>query len=161
MTKVQQQIKNLDGAKAKAELAAAGKIKITVGDHEYELTDEDMEITAQQAEGYVCQNAGDVTVALSTTLTEELIEEGFVREIISKLQTMRRDSDFNVTDRIKVFAADNDKLTAIMKKNEDTVKNIVLATEIRYDENHDGGKEWNINGETITLAVERCSASLG
>ena len=98
-----------------------------------------------------------VTIALETTLSEELIEEGFVREIISKLQTMRKENGFEVTDRISVFAAGNDRLTDIMSRNEDFIKKIVLGDSIAYGTaDVDGGfaKEWNINGEEITLAIK-------
>ena len=103
------------------------------------------------------ENERDLTVALDTKLTPELVEEGFVREIISKLQTMRREANFNVTDRIKVYVAGNDKLAGIIKNNEETIKGVVLANEIICGEIPAAlsGKDWNINGEDIALAVER------
>ena len=157
MGEVQAALKNTDGGKAKAEMAATGKLKVRVSSGEFELTAEDIEITVEQAEGYAVESDRDLTVALSTVLTPELIEEGFVRELISKIQTMRREADFNVTDRIKVYAAGNDKLTAIIKNNAEQIQNIVLATDIVCGElpAENSGKTWNINGEDVTLAIER------
>ena len=107
-----------------------------------------------QTEGYACQRYGGVTVALETTLTPELIEEGFVRELISKVQTMRKENGFEVTDHIIVCLAGNDKLRAIVEKNEAFFKRVVLADEIDYSAADGAAKEWNINGEKVTLAVK-------
>lgn len=155
MGAVQAELKKLNGGEAKQSLEKSGAIKISTAGAEYELTAEDVEITVSEAEGFACQQSGGVAVALETTLTAELIEEGFVREIISKLQTMRRESNFDVTDRIKVYAAGNEKLIGIMQRNEATIKNVVLANEIVFDSLAAEAKEWNINDEKITLAVER------
>ncbi len=140
----------LDGHAAKLELDKTGELKI--GD--ITLTAEDIEITITQSEGFNCQSEGDVSIALSTTLTPELIEEGFVREIISKVQVMRRESDFEVTDRIRIYAAGNDKLETIMTGNAPEIMAVTLANEIVFTENA-AAKEWDINGEIILLAVER------
>ncbi len=140
----------LDGHAAKLELDKTGELKI--GD--IVLTAEDIEITITQSEGFNCQSEGDVSIALSTTLTPELIEEGFVREIISKVQVMRRESDFEVTDRIRIYAAGNDKLETIMTGNAPEIMAVTLANEIVFTENA-AAKEWDINGEIILLAVER------
>ena len=96
-----------------------------------------------------------VTVALDTELTPELIEEGFVKELISKIQTMRKDSDFNVMDRINVTLTGNDKLFEIAKNNEDAISTVVLADSIENGEKGQLSKEWDINGETVTITVER------
>ena len=94
-----------------------------------------------------------MTVVIDTNLTPELIEEGFVRELISKIQTMRKEADFQVTDHIVVSVMDNDKLTAIVKANEDQIKSEVLADEVVYDSENGYAKEWNINGEVVKLSV--------
>ncbi len=155
MKEVKSLLDSIDAAASKAELDKTGelKIKLQSGD-EIILTSEDIEITMEQSEGFNCQKSGEVTIALSTTLTPDLIEEGFVREIISKVQTMRRDSNFEVMDKITLYAYGNDKLVDIMKRNEDEIKKIVLADNVEYNKTVDFAKEWNINGENIYLAVK-------
>ena len=106
-----------------------------------------------QTEGFISERYGDVTIALETTLSPALIEEGFVREIISKVQTMRKENGFEVTDHVKITAGGNEKITALMKKNEDDIKRITLADTICYEIDA-AGKEWNINGEKLMLNVE-------
>ena len=145
---------NIDGAAAKEELDKTGKLKLSLKSGEVELIPEDIDITMSQTEGFATQRYGNVTIALETTLSPELIEEGFVREIISKLQTMRKENGFEVTDHISVFATGNDKLTDIMSRNEDMIKKIVLCDAITYGSTDGFVKEWNINGENITLAVK-------
>jgi isoleucyl-tRNA synthetase len=144
----------VNGHAAKEELDKTGKLHLTLQSGEVDLLPEDVEVTMAQTEGYLCQRYGGVTVALETKLTPELIEEGFVREIISKLQTMRKDNDFEVMDHIVVYADGNDQLAAIMQKNEAFIKGIVLADEIVYGHTEGFSKEWNINGESVTLAVK-------
>ena len=150
MGEVQKALAKLDGAAAKLELDKTGELKL--GD--LTLTAEDIEITITQSEGFNCQSEGDVSIALSTTLTPALIEEGFVREIISKVQVMRRESNFEVTDRIKIFASGNDKLAEIIRRNAKEIQAVTLANEIIFT-THDTAKAWDINGEKISLAVER------
>ena len=150
MGEVQKLLKELDGAAAKLQLDKTGELKL--GD--IILTAEDIEIAVTQSEGFNCQSDNDISIALSTTLTPALIEEGFVREIISKIQVMRRESDFEVTDRIKIFAADNDKLAEIIKRNSEEIQNVTLANEIIFSTNN-AAKIWDINGEKISLAVEK------
>ena len=111
-------------------------------------------MTMAQTEGYNCQRYGGVTVALETTLTPELIEEGFVREVISKVQTMRKDNGYEVTDHITVYLAGNDKLASIVQKHEDMLRSITLADKVVYGELAGHQQDWNINGEQVTLAVE-------
>ena len=154
MSAVQNILKTLDGAKSKAELDKTGELKISVEGEEIILTQEDIEISVAQSEGYNCQTDNEISIALSTTLTPELIEEGFVREIISKVQTMRRDSNFEVTDRIKIFVSDNEKLADIIKKNSAEIKSITLANEIIFEKVSDA-KDWDINGEKISIGVEK------
>ncbi|SFA85496.1 isoleucine--tRNA ligase [Selenomonas ruminantium] len=147
-------LEKLNGHKAKAELDAAGKLVVALPDGEVTLTTEDVEVSMAQTEGFNCQRYNGVTIALDTTLTEELLEEGFVREIISKVQTMRKENGFEVTDHIKVSLSGNEKLQAIVAKNEDYLKEITLADEVNYGKLSGTEKEWNINGENIIIAVE-------
>ncbi len=144
----------LNGSTAKSELEKTGVLKVSTKSGEFELIAEDVEVTMAQTEGYLCQRYNDVTVALETTLSEELIEEGFVREIVSKLQTMRKENGFEVTDHITVFAKGNDKLAALMQKNEEYIKSVVLADAAEYGRTDGFEKEWNINGENVVLAVK-------
>lgn len=144
----------INGHAAKAELESTGKLKLTLKSGEVELLPEDVDITMSQTEGFATQRYGNVTIALETTLSQELVEEGFVREIISKLQTMRKENGFQVVDHITVYAAGNDKLVDIMSRNEDFLKKVVLADKVVYGSTEGFVKEWNINGEDITLAVK-------
>lgn len=144
----------INGHAAKAELESTGKLKLTLKSGEVELLPEDVDITMSQTEGFATQRYGNVTIALETTLSQELIEEGFVREIISKLQTMRKENGFQVVDHITVYAAGNDKLVDIMSRNEDFLKKVVLADKVVYGSTEGFVKEWNINGEDITLSVK-------
>lgn len=144
----------INGHAAKAELESTGKLKLTLKSGEVELLPEDVDITMSQTEGFATQRYGNVTIALETTLSQELIEEGFVREIISKLQTMRKENGFQVVDHITIYAAGNDKLVDIMSRNEDFLKKVVLADKVVYGSTDGFVKEWNINGEDITLAVK-------
>lgn len=147
-------LSGINGHAAKAELESTGKLKLTLKSGEVELLPEDVDITMSQTEGFATQRYGNVTIALETTLSQELIEEGFVREIISKLQTMRKENGFQVVDHITVYAAGNDKLVDIMSRNEDFLKKVVLADKVVYGSTEGFVREWNINGEDITLAVK-------
>ena len=147
-------LEKVNGHAAKEELDRTGRLRLELSSGAVDLLPEDVEVTMAQTEGYACQRYGGVTVALETTLTPELIEEGFVREIISKVQTMRKENGFEVTDHIIVCLAGNDKLRAIVEKNEAFFKRVVLADEIDYSAADGAAKEWNINGEKVTLAVK-------
>ena len=156
MKEVKAALDTIDAAAAKSSLDKSGEFKLTLSTgEEVTLTNEDVEISMTQSEGFNCQKYGEVTIALSTTLTPALIEEGFVREIISKVQTMRRDSNFEVMDRITLSVSGNAKLEDIIKRNEDEIKRIVLADIIEYGKLADNAKEWNINGENITFSITR------
>ena len=120
-----------------------------------ELAKEDLLIDMAQMEGYVSESDHTITVVLDTNLTPELIEEGFVRELVSKIQTMRKEAGFEVMDKIRVYAKDNDKIVSIMKNHGDEIKSEVLAEEIVTGETKGYEKEWNINSEKVTMAVER------
>ncbi|MDY5956502.1 MAG: isoleucine--tRNA ligase [Frisingicoccus sp.] len=152
---IKQYLGNVDGNKAMAELKSEGHISFEVNGENVVLTEEDLLIDAAQTEGYVSVNDRNVTVVLDTNLTEELIEEGFVREIISKVQTMRKEADFEVTDHIIVFMEGNDKLKAIAEKNSEDVKKDVLAEDIVFGSTDGYIKEWNINGEAVTMGVKK------
>lgn len=154
MGKIQAALKKVNGHAAKAELDRTGKLLLKLDEGEIALFPEDVEVTMSQTDGYNCQRYGDVTVALETTLSEELLEEGFVREVISKIQTMRKENGYEVTDHIAVGMAGNEKLEAIVKKNEAFLKAITLATNVTYGTLAGTEKEWNINGETVTLSVK-------
>ena len=147
-------LEKLNGHKAKAELDSTGKLVVALPDGEVTLTSEDVEVSMAQTEGFNCQRYNGVTIALDTKLTEELLEEGFVREIVSKVQTMRKENGFEVTDHIKVCLSGNEKLQAIVAKNEAYLKEITLADSVAYGQLSGTEKEWNINGETVTIAVE-------
>ena len=144
----------LDGTAAKKELDANGCIKLAISIGEIELTADDLLIETIQKSGLFSVSDFGVTVAIDTELTPELIEEGFVREIISKIQTMRKDADFNVTDRIIISVASNDKIAELITKNKDMIFTTVVAEEIVTGEALGHTAEWNINGEKVTLGVK-------
>ena len=152
---IKQYLGSVDGNAAMAQLKAEGHITFDVNGSEVVLTEEDLLIDAAQTEGYVSVTDKNVTVVLDTHLTDELIEEGFVREIISKIQTMRKEADFEVTDHIMIYMEGNEKLEDITKKNVDGVKADVLAEDVVFDSTDGYIKEWNINGETVTLGVKK------
>ena len=145
----------LDGAVAMNELKTTGAIHLDVDGTEVALGEEDLLIETAQTEGYVSESNQEIAVVLDTNLTPELVEEGFVRELISKIQTMRKEAGFEVMDKITVSAKGNDKIDAILKKYEDQIKDEVLAVTVVYGEVSGYSKEWNINGEQVTLGVER------
>ena len=146
----------LDGTKAMDELKSTGLLKLDVEDTTIELTEDDLLIDTAQKEGLMAQSDRGYTVVLDTTLTPELIEEGFVRELISKLQTMRREADFEVQDYIEAYYDDNDHVGEIIERNADQITKDVLATSIKRHKGEDGYKKaWKVNGEDITLVVSR------
>ncbi len=146
---------SIDGSAAKKQLDAEGVLTIEVGDGTIDLAPEELLISMSQKDGYVSQADRGITVALDTNLTPELIEEGFVREIISKIQTMRKEAGFDVTDHIAVSACGNEKIKAVMSDHEDTIKNDVLADAVEFDVEKGYSKEWNINKEKVVLCVEK------
>ena len=119
------------------------------------LEKEDLLIDMAQVEGYVSEADGDVTVVLDTNLSDELLEEGFVREVISKIQTMRKEAGFEVMDKIVVNVANNDKVKDVVERNIDEIKSEVLADNVEFDTIKGYEKEWNINGEKVTLSVAK------
>ena len=154
---VREILASLDGQAAMAELNEKGNLTITVDGNEEALEKDDLLIEAARMEGYISDSDHGITVVLDTNLTPELLEEGFVREVISKVQTMRKDAGFEVMDHIRVSMQDNDKVKEIVQKNEAQIKSEVMADEITYDKAAGFTKEWSINGEKVTLGVEKLS----
>ena len=152
---IQKALASLDGNAAYAELKANGVLRLPEVDASIELAEEDLLISMAQTEGFVADGDNYVTVVLDTNLSEELLEEGFVREIVSKIQTMRKEADFEVMDRISVAYAGTAKANEIFAKNKDIIAGEVLADSIEEGTAGDHVKEWNINGEKVTLAVTR------
>lgn len=152
---IQKTLVSLDGNAAMDDLNANGKLAFEVDGVSVELTKDDLLIDMAQKEGYVSQEDNKLTVVLDTNLTEELIEEGFVYEIISKIQTMRKDAGFEVMDHIRVSLNGNEKLSALAQKNSQMISGKVLADEMTSGAVYSVAKEWNVNGETVTIAVEK------
>ena len=146
-------LKENDGIKLMNELKENGLIKFTIDNENIELSQDDVLIETAQMEGYVAESDKNITIVLDTNLTEELLEEGFVREIISKIQTMRKEAEFEVLDKITVYNNGNDNIANIICKNIEQIKEDVLATDIINGSNNGYSKEWNINGEKVTLTV--------
>ena len=155
LNKIKTVLSELDGNKAMAELKSTGELKLDIDGQEIVILEEDLLIDMAQMEGYVSESDHTITVVLDTNLTPELIEEGFVRELVSKIQTMRKEAGFEVMDKIRVYAKDNDKIVDIMKNHGDEIKSEVLAEDIVTGETKGYEKEWNINSEKVTMAVER------
>ena len=148
-------LSEIDGTAAMKELRENGVLTLDIDGNKVELAEEDLLIETAQTEGYVTETDGETSVVLDTNLTPELIQEGFVREIISKVQTMRKEAGFEVMDKIIVYAKDNDKIMDIMKANQDEIKREVLAENIILGEAEGYTKEWNINKEAVTLGVSK------
>ena len=152
---IKQYLASVDGNAAMDTLNATGNLSFDVNGETVVLRKDDLLIDMAQKEGYVSQADNNLTVVLDTNLTDELIEEGMVREVISKIQTMRKESGFEVTDKIVIYVSGNDKISEIVKANAEEMKGDVLALDIKYGELTANSKEWNINGETVTLGVEK------
>ncbi|MBU5428898.1 isoleucine--tRNA ligase [Kineothrix sp. MSJ-39] len=146
---------NVDGNEAMDKLNAGENLVFDVNGTEVSLSLDDVLVEMSQKEGYMSEADNTVTVVLDCNLSEELIEEGFAAEIISKIQTMRKDSGFEVMDHIKVGITGNDKLAAIVTKNEKAIADKVLADSIDKDAVYANSKEWSVNGEKVTLSVEK------
>ena len=155
LKQIQSTLAELDGNAAYAQLKETGALKLDKISTEVVLLEEDLLITMTQMEGYVTESDNSITVVLDTNLTPELIEEGFVREIISKIQTMRKEAGFEVMDHIAVTFEADEKVTAIFEKYGDDIKSEVLAESIAAGTLTGYEKDWNINGEKVQLAVEK------
>lgn len=152
---IRELLTTLDGNTAMEQLRQGESLHFNVQGEEVILGEEDLLIEATQKEGFVAETDREVTVVLDTHLTEELIEEGFVREIISKLQNMRKEADFEVQDYIQVYYQDNEKIGQMIQKNKETIKQEVLAKSVQEGTAEGYTKEWNINGEKVTFTVQK------
>ena len=152
---IKQALSTLNGNQAMDELKDKGSLTLDINGSEVVLYETDLLIDTAQIEGYVSEQDNDITVVLDTNLTPELIEEGFVRELISKVQTMRKEAGFEVMDRIRLYAADNEKILTVLKDHMDEIKDEVLADEIVLGSVAGYEKEWSINGEGVRMGVEK------
>ena len=152
---IREYLSSVDGNSAYAELKNNGNLTFDVNGTTVVLSEEDLLIDVAQTEGYVSDGDNEITVVLDTKLTPELIEEGFVREIISKVQTMRKEADFQVTDKIILSCSGNEKIEKILEDHKDEIQSEVLALQVKTGETTGYVKDWNINGEEVTLGVER------
>ncbi|MBQ8684193.1 MAG: isoleucine--tRNA ligase [Clostridia bacterium] len=155
LNEIRTALTELDGNATMAELNEKGAITLALPGGEVVLATEDLLIETTQTEGYYTVTDRGITVAIDTRLTEELIEEGFVREVVSKLQTMRKEAGFEVMDTITVYVTGNEKVEQLVGRNWDSIGKDVMATALTVGETAGYVKEWNINGETVTLAVEK------
>ena len=152
---IQKMLASLDGNAAMDELKANGRLAFEIDGAAVELTEEDLLISVAQKEGYVSQEDLRMTVVLDTNLTAELIEEGFVYEIISKIQTMRKDAGFEVMDHIRVSLGGNARLSAVAEKNREVICGKVLAEELSENASYAVSREWNVNGENVMVSLEK------
>ena len=153
--KIREALQAVDGNRAVSDLKEHGELTLPEVDASIHLAEEDLLITQIQKEGYVTDGDNEVTVVLDTHLTEELLEEGFARELVSKVQTMRKEAGFEVTDHIDVGFEGSDRIAGIFEKWGETIAHDVLAESISEGENGGYSKEWNINGEEVQLYVQR------
>ncbi|KAI4453498.1 soleucyl-trna synthetase [Holotrichia oblita] len=154
LPKINEMLQTGNGNEFMKSLKETGEINLIVDGNEVILGNDDVIIETAQAEGFVTEADGVTTVVLCTSLTKELIEEGFVRELISKIQTMRKEAGFDVLDRIKVYYGKNEVIEGIFTRNCDEIKKEVLSDSIEAG-SAGYSKEWNINGENVMLSVER------
>ncbi|MDD6283464.1 MAG: isoleucine--tRNA ligase [Oribacterium sp.] len=153
---IRQYLNAMDGSAAMDALDNEGSLRFTVdGDTEVVLTKDDLLIDVSEKDGFVTEEDNTATVVLDTNLTPELLEEGFVREVISKIQTMRKEAGFEVMDHILVYVKDNDKIAELIRKNEAELKTVVMADQVLYDTAEGYEKAWDINGENLTLGVKK------
>lgn len=152
---IKKALTELDGNAAMDTLNEKGALTFNFDGNEVVLTKDDLLIDMAQTEGYVSEADNTVTVVLDTTLTPELLEEGFYREIVSKIQTMRKEVGFEVMDHIYVYVDKNEKIADLIKKYADELKSEVMADSITLGEMTGYTKEWNINGEDVVLGVAK------
>ena len=155
---IRQALSSVDGNEAMDTLNEKGALTFEFDGTEVVLTADDLLIDMAQKEGFVTEKDNYVTVVLDTNLTPELIEEGFVREIVSKIQTMRKEAGFEVMDHIRVFQDENDKIAELLKTHGDEIKGEVMADSISLGQMGGYAKEWNINGEKVMLGVEKLTS---
>ena len=152
---IRKALSEINGTEAMNELRSKGVLTLDIDGNKAELTEEDLLIETAQTEGYVTETDGDVSVVLDTNLTPELIEEGFVREIVSKIQTMRKEAGFEVMDKIHIYAKDNERILELMKNHKEEIMSEVLAEDVTLGETEGYVKEWNINKEPVVLGVAK------
>ena len=145
----------INGTEAMNELRSTGLLTLDINGNKVELSEEDLLIETAQTEGYVTEADGDISVVLDTNLTPELFEDGFVREIVSKVQTMRKEAGFEVMDKIHIYAKDNDKILELMKNHKEEIMSEVLAEDMTLGTTDGYVKEWNINKEPVVLGVAK------
>ena len=152
---IKKYLEQVDGNEAMDTLKSEGVLKFDVDGTSIELAEEDLLIEMTQQEGFESLSEGNITVVLDTKLTDELIEEGFVREIVSKIQTMRKEAGFEVMDRIRIYAKDNAKIEEVLTSNKEAIMKEVLADDITLGTTDGYVKDWNINGQDVTLGVKK------
>lgn len=155
LAKIREVLTNLDGAKAMAELKSNGSLDFDFDGEKVSLTNEDLLIDTVKSENYISEGNNKVTIVLDINLTKELLDEGFLRELISKVQTMRKEAGFEVVDHIELFLKDNAKLIDIVKANETELMSEVLCDKITYGNIKGYEKEWNLNGENVVVGVKK------
>ena len=153
--KIRELLSSVDGNAAMAELKANGVLVLDLGDAKAELTEEDLLIESAQKPGFASNSDHVVTVVLDTNLTPELIEEGYMRELVSKIQTMRKESGFEVMDNIRVYISGSEIIKDIVRKNFDEIKGEVLAKDVVFDTEFATSKNWDLNGQQVKLGVEK------
>lgn len=153
--KIRELLSSVDGNAAMAELKANGVLVLDLGDAKAELTEEDLLIESAQKPGFASNSDHGVTVVLDTNLTPELIEEGYMRELVSKIQTMRKESGFEVMDNIRVYISGSEIIKDIVRKNFDEIKGEVLAKDVVFDTEFATSKNWDLNGQQVNLGVEK------
>ena len=152
---IRQHLAQADGMLVVSTVRGGKPYEFRVDEMPVTLMEEDILIEPAQREGFVAETSGDFAVIIDTALTPELIEEGNVRELISKIQTMRKEAGFEVTDKIELYVKDNEKITVIVQNNEDQIEKEVLALGVQYGSAEGYEKEWNINGEKVVLGVKK------
>ncbi|MEI6100822.1 MAG: DUF5915 domain-containing protein, partial [Eubacteriales bacterium] len=155
LNKIREHLQNVDGIAVVSTIRGGGVYTFEVDGSTVELAEQDLLIEPTQKPGYMVETSEQYAVILDTTLTPELIEEGYVREIVSKVQTMRKEAGFEVTDHIRLFAAQNDLILNVIKKNQEQIKKETLADAIEYGSASGYTKEWDINGEATLFGVEK------
>ena len=155
LPKIKEYLANADGSEIVPKLRNGETITFNIDGTDVELAESDVLIEVTEKSGFVTEADAKLAVVLDTNLTPELIEEGFVREVVSKVQTMRKEAGFEVMDRIRIGCKGNDKIAELITRNEDSIKKDVLANEFTKDNVSGYVKEWNVNGQTVTLSVEK------
>ena len=153
--KIREALASLDGHAAMKSLNETGSVDFEFDGEKVSLSREDLLIETAKNDDFVTEADNKTTVVLDIRLDEALIEEGFVRELISKIQTMRKEAGFEVVDHIVLSQTGNERIAEIIKKNEAVIKNDTLADEIVYNNVEGYTKDWNLNGENTSLGVSK------